>query len=516
MKVIGYARISTEEQSNFSISNQVEAIEDYCNRNNYELLDVFIDEGQSAKSFDRANWKELQKFLAKNYKDVDALIVYKFDRFSRNLPEALDVIQKLELKQKIRVVSICEPIALPPESPFYFQLRTQMLLHAHVEREIIRDRTIQGIRKAKRDGRFLGKAPVGYKNARDAQNRPIIIVDEDKAPIIKKMYELAVLGYKPVELKHYAKTKGIDIRQHDGVIRILRNIVYTGKVFNRINDNETTYYQGLHEPIVDESTYNKANYNINIKERIRKLHNDEAYLKGALCCNTCYRPFTCGNSHGRSKTYWYYVCLHCKKSYSVIKANKIFDELLSSITISNSITKKVQELIDEMIENQFSNSNLIRSLSRKLNVARNKAINLEEKFIEDLIDTDNYKTWKTKYEKEINEIEKKINFLKQDKDKISKVKVALLNKLSNLAKLFSSASTQQKLALIQNWFDKNFCYDGERYRTNYVNPILEVKSIKTNLLTINKNSNKNGHLTNFPLGCPEQESNLHYLAVTRF
>ncbi|SFO27711.1 Resolvase, N terminal domain [Paenimyroides ummariense] len=60
-KVIGYARISNEDQSHFSIVGQQEEFEEYCFKHNYELLYTFTDEGQSAKDFDRRECKQLEQ-----------------------------------------------------------------------------------------------------------------------------------------------------------------------------------------------------------------------------------------------------------------------------------------------------------------------------------------------------------------------------------------------------------------------------------------------------------------------
>ena len=48
-KVVGYARISNDEQSHFSISGQIEQIEIHCEKNGFDLVKTFVDEGQSAK-----------------------------------------------------------------------------------------------------------------------------------------------------------------------------------------------------------------------------------------------------------------------------------------------------------------------------------------------------------------------------------------------------------------------------------------------------------------------------------
>jgi site-specific DNA recombinase len=52
-KAISYIRISTEEQSNWSISGQIEVNGDYARNNNIEIVETFVDDGVSAKDYDR-------------------------------------------------------------------------------------------------------------------------------------------------------------------------------------------------------------------------------------------------------------------------------------------------------------------------------------------------------------------------------------------------------------------------------------------------------------------------------
>lgn len=76
-KVIAYARISNEDQSHFSIEGQQEEFEEDCFRLDYELKHIFTDEGQSAKDFERKEWKQFEKYLKLNYKEIDYLFGYE-------------------------------------------------------------------------------------------------------------------------------------------------------------------------------------------------------------------------------------------------------------------------------------------------------------------------------------------------------------------------------------------------------------------------------------------------------
>jgi site-specific DNA recombinase len=159
-KAIGYIRISTKDQSNFSISGQTDMITTFCQRNNYHLETIFIDDGKSAKNFDRPDWKKLETFIRKNHLDLDYLVMCKYDRFSRNTSEALQMLDLIEKKFCIKAMSVMEPIHVHPESPFFFQIRTQILTNAQVEWMIIRDRTRFGNHYAAKAGRYINMAPV--------------------------------------------------------------------------------------------------------------------------------------------------------------------------------------------------------------------------------------------------------------------------------------------------------------------------------------------------------------------
>jgi len=139
-KAVGYVRISRADQSTFSLAGQEESIRTHCSRAGIELLSIFKDDGQSAKNFDRVSWKELEAYIKQHHKEVDYMIVMKYDRFSRNLSEALVMIDKLEKKFKITIISVMEPIGLHPAAPYFFQFRTQMLLGAEVEEHCLRSR----------------------------------------------------------------------------------------------------------------------------------------------------------------------------------------------------------------------------------------------------------------------------------------------------------------------------------------------------------------------------------------
>src|SRR5437868_4274454 len=116
-RAIRYLRISTDRQSNFSIDGQDMQTKHWCDRNNVEIIDTFIDEGYSARNFDRPDMNRLNTFIEKHYRSIDYLVVNAYDRFSRDAGEALVAIKKLQKQFGVSVVSVNEGVTFDGDDP---------------------------------------------------------------------------------------------------------------------------------------------------------------------------------------------------------------------------------------------------------------------------------------------------------------------------------------------------------------------------------------------------------------
>lgn len=79
-----YVRVSTEDQKDngYSIDSQLRMIKEYCEKNNYDIIDIYNDAGYSGKNLIRPNMQRLIKDIAA--KKLDKLIAIKVDRLTRN------------------------------------------------------------------------------------------------------------------------------------------------------------------------------------------------------------------------------------------------------------------------------------------------------------------------------------------------------------------------------------------------------------------------------------------------
>ena len=111
------------------------------------------------------------------------------------------------------------------------------------------------MRKAKKEGRYLGIAPLGYKNGLDAHNKPLLIPNE-KADIVNCAFEELSKGIWDIDtLRRMVNQKGIKIGRSQ-FWSLVRNPVYCGKEFIAAYKNEAAHcVKGIHQAIVLEQLF---------------------------------------------------------------------------------------------------------------------------------------------------------------------------------------------------------------------------------------------------------------------
>ncbi len=98
-KAILYVRVSHARQvENTSLAGQEDVCRRWCAANGLEVAKVFIERGESAKSTDRPEFQAMFRYLTTAAKDsISHLVVYKFDRFSRNTDDG--AVYRLQLRR---------------------------------------------------------------------------------------------------------------------------------------------------------------------------------------------------------------------------------------------------------------------------------------------------------------------------------------------------------------------------------------------------------------------------------
>lgn len=146
MKVAIYVRVSTQEQN---LDNQKIPLIEYCKRMNWDY-EVF-EEKESTRKTRPVQWDLYNRLLRKEF---DGLIIYKFDRWARSSKELIEHTEKF-IEKNIKVFSYSENIDL--SSAMGRAMLTIISAFAQLERDIIRERTLLGLARAKAQGKKLGR-----------------------------------------------------------------------------------------------------------------------------------------------------------------------------------------------------------------------------------------------------------------------------------------------------------------------------------------------------------------------
>ena len=146
MKVAIYVRVSRTDQV---LENQINPLVNYCKRMEYDF-EIF-KEKESTRKTRPVQWDLYNRLLRKEF---DGLIIYKFDRWARSTKELIEHIENL-VNKNVMVYSLTENIDL--STSMGRAMLTILSAFAQLERDIIRERTLAGLARAKAQGKKLGR-----------------------------------------------------------------------------------------------------------------------------------------------------------------------------------------------------------------------------------------------------------------------------------------------------------------------------------------------------------------------
>lgn len=101
-RAIAYTRVSSQRQvdEGNSLSVQKKHILEYAEKNGFESMKFFVEQGESAKNANRTQPKAMLEYLYKNHSKIDALIIYKVDRLARKMFDKYDK-DELDIKSEL-------------------------------------------------------------------------------------------------------------------------------------------------------------------------------------------------------------------------------------------------------------------------------------------------------------------------------------------------------------------------------------------------------------------------------
>ena len=467
-----YRRVSTTDQKLFgnSLNAQQGSLKEFCLKNSMTVVKEF-QEDYSAKDFDRPVANEMLHYAKKNKTKIDYLLITSWDRFSRNTLEALRVIEELK-KLDISVNSIDSWVDY--DDPAQIMIQLMYLGMPEVDNKVRSQKVKIGMRQGLKEGRWNVKQPVGYIKGKDELGKPLMQLDPIKAPLIKKLFESFAVGlYSQNELRNMSDFKILKLSKSN-LSKVLKNIVYTGKIIVPAFKEETEQIvQGLHKSIIDENTFNKVQYQLGLKSRYKhkpKKQNETLYLRGHLKCTKCGGNLTGSGSKSKTGSKHYYY--HCNPRKGCNERFKIKDAHIELINLLQGLKPpdEVCDLFEMILEEHYKSSKeskytQIKATKESINRVEERQQKLLEKLLDQVISDEIYKLHNANLNKALLEKRQELENLNDyQKDLSEHIKYGLIL-MQNFDIFFEQANVSVKSKLISSIFEEKIEFDGVKYRT---------------------------------------------------
>ncbi len=468
-RAIIYIRVSTDEQADkgYSLQYQKERLEKYCEIQNIEIVAVF-KEDYSAKTFNRPEFTKLLALLKKNRNLIDLLLFTKWDRFSRNAGDAYGMINQLN-KLGVEPQAMEQPLDLTiPENKIMLAV---YLAAPEVENDRRALNVLVGMRRARKEGRWMATAPKGYKNARDENNKKIISPSAE-APFIRWIFEELSTGvYNVAQLWQMSKEKGFKCSKNN-FWNIIRNPAYCGKIpIPAYKDEEAAIVQGSHEPLISEELFYYVQDILDGRKKnvpTKNSRKDELPLRGFLICRKCGQLLTGSASKGNGGRYFYYHCRKgCNERFKAIEANQLFIAELEKIAAEPEEIELYYKLMEKAFkENGEDKSKALYHIKVEIEKNRERINNAQQMMLDGQLDASDYKDVKRRYEPEIDRLVRKSMAIASMDSNYKKYLDKGFGLIKQFAYDYSRADLATKQQLIGSVFPEKLTFENKQYRTN--------------------------------------------------
>jgi site-specific DNA recombinase len=374
MNGVIYCRVSSKEQiQGTSLESQEAACREYARSKDIQVLRAFIEQGESAKFADRTQLLELIDFCRGNKGSVQVLLVWKVDRFARNVADHFSVKATLA-KYGVRIMSVTEPIDTNPEGKL---METILAGFAQFDNDIRAMRTVQGMRRKLQEGIFPWGPPLGYKSSVANHEKKTLpdLPDPTVFELLQKAWkEFATGAYTQSEMGRLMQTWGLASAHGrafspQSLYQLFTNPYYAGILNDPWTGEE---HEGKHVAMITREEFGRVQRAIAGRNRSIAHQKDhpELPMRGVVRCDSCLHYLTGGISRGRSRGYAYYNCRFkpCPKygkSYPISQAHDEFAGFLDRVAPKREVLERLGDIIVAQSEHRQSESEVTNRRRRE-------------------------------------------------------------------------------------------------------------------------------------------------------
>lgn len=388
-----YIRVSHEEQvlHGLSLESQKEALTAYAKAHNMQIVDVYADEGITAR---KALNKRLQfQRLIKDVQagKIDLILVTKLDRWFRNIKDYHNTQEILE-RHNCNWRTIYESYDTSTSSG---RLHINIMLSVNQDEC---DRTSERIKavfehKKHQKEATTGAMPLGYKVV-DKK----IVKDEALAPLVNDVFDYFEAHNNKCGTVNYINDKYGTRYHYNTIARMLKKPIYKG---------EFSGIEGFCEPYLSLDRWNKIQSLVGRNIKVR--HNDRVYsYSGIVYCAECGCHLAgCSTKYvkadGETMYYKHYRCNTAAIRKDCPHNLSIREDAIDKFIVANLS----QDLANYKAEFEINSKQV--DYTAKRNKLERKIARLKDLYINELITLDEYKADLSKFNADLDKIPTQTN-----------------------------------------------------------------------------------------------------------
>ncbi|WP_051273604.1 recombinase family protein [Desulfotruncus alcoholivorax] len=324
MKAVIYARFSSDNQREESITAQARACTEYGRRKGYVIVKTYTDEARSALTDDRPQFQQMIQDARDGLFNV--LIIHKLDRFARNRYDS--AFYKRELRRAgVKIESVLEHLDDSPESILLESLLEG--LAEYYSRNLGRE-AMKGMKETALQAKHCGGIPPLGLDVDQDRHYIINEYEANAVRLIFEMYdngfgydriidELNSFGYHTKRGGPYGKNSLHEILKNEKYIGVYTFNKRQGRTADGCKNNrrqkpkdEVIRIPGAIPAIIDEDLFNRVQ-----EKMLKRKHNPEKarqkaktvfLLSGLVTCGVCGTPYIGNSATNNGIRYGYYEC----------------------------------------------------------------------------------------------------------------------------------------------------------------------------------------------------------------
>ncbi len=454
-----YCRLSNEDaldrESN-SIQNQKELLTQYAREHGYTNLKILVDDGYTGTNFERPAVKEGFELVKQGL--VGCWLVKDLSRFGRDYLTVGQYTDIIFPSFDVRFIAVNDGVdSARGDADGFSAIRN--LFNEWYPRDTSKKVRVVFQQKGN-SGRHLGKPPYGYRT--DPADKDHWILDEDAAPVVKRIFDLTIDGKGPdqiariLEADKVLTAKALYAKQSENhpdpkkrkkmperpyhwigqsVVGILERMEYTGctcnfktysksyKLKKRIPNTveDMAIFPDTQEAIVSQAQWDRVQELRQNKRRLAKAER-QGLFSGLLFCPDCGSKLHFGTCKSFDGTQDRYVCAKYKSGRGTCSAHYIREDVLREIVLeriqaaNEYIRRDVDGFQEEWLQcRRQDQEKRIRDDKKQVDKAKKRLADLEiitRRVYEDYalgnIDQERYKKMSADYDAEMERLKLEI------------------------------------------------------------------------------------------------------------